>query len=246
MKNLILIIMLIIVSNGAIINNENIINKSFIKNSNIYNYVYSMVDIFNNKKTSRKYTKLIIKNAKKYNIDEKMYARQIMIESSFKRYAKSSKGAVGLAQIIPKYWLHLLNNFDDIELKKNMKQAKLKSGYSDYMYWAIYEISLKKKITETQQSNLDNYKLKRDKYIRYIKKYFYIPEYNLEMGAMIVRKYLDKNKQNKYKAYYDYNAGGNRKKHIKESVVYAENIIDGTKLHYDLKLYHNWKYVKWN
>ena len=47
---------------------------------------------------------MIVQNADKYNVDPLLLAAIIRQESSYKNYAISPAGAVGLTQIIPRYW----------------------------------------------------------------------------------------------------------------------------------------------
>lgn len=208
-----------------------------------YNYVYSLAIIKNTPKTAERYTLLIMSNSYKYNLNPKKFARQIWVESTFKRYAVSSKGALSLGQIIPKHHIHKLESFSksNEKLYKDMVWGKHKSGYKDSMRYDIYNLACKKTLTPSEKSNFIKLQTIRDDYVKYIYKYFYIPEYNIEISAIIMRKLLDNNTERK--SFYIYNAGGNRKYKISSAYSYADTIICGDDLHKDLELYHNWKIV---
>ncbi len=47
---------------------------------------------------------LIVQNADQYNVDPLLLAATIHQESSYRSYVTSSAGAVGLTQVMPRYW----------------------------------------------------------------------------------------------------------------------------------------------
>lgn len=54
--------------------------------------------------TANRISPMIIKNAEKHNIDPILLAATIRQESSYRSTVTSSAGAVGLTQVIPRYW----------------------------------------------------------------------------------------------------------------------------------------------
>ena len=54
--------------------------------------------------TANRLSPMIVQSAEKYNVDPLLLAAMIRQESSYKNYAISPAGAVGLTQIIPRYW----------------------------------------------------------------------------------------------------------------------------------------------
>ncbi len=54
--------------------------------------------------TAQKVSPLIIQHAEKYHIDPLLMAALIRQESSYRSQAVSSSGAVGLTQVLPRYW----------------------------------------------------------------------------------------------------------------------------------------------
>lgn len=54
--------------------------------------------------TAQRVSPLIIQHAEKYEIDPLLMAALIRQESSYRTHAVSSSGAVGLTQVLPRYW----------------------------------------------------------------------------------------------------------------------------------------------
>lgn len=54
--------------------------------------------------TASRVSPLIIQSADKYNVDPLLLAAMIRQESNYKNYAISPAGAIGLTQVIPRYW----------------------------------------------------------------------------------------------------------------------------------------------
>lgn len=54
--------------------------------------------------TANRLSPMIIKNAEKHNIDPILLAATIRQESSYRSHVTSNAGAVGLTQVIPRYW----------------------------------------------------------------------------------------------------------------------------------------------
>ena len=54
--------------------------------------------------TANRVSPLIIQNAEKYDVDPLLIAATIRQESSYRSNVTSSAGAVGLTQVIPRYW----------------------------------------------------------------------------------------------------------------------------------------------
>lgn len=54
--------------------------------------------------TADRLAPIIIEQARQYNISPFLLAALIMQESSYRSHVKSSAGAIGLTQVIPKYW----------------------------------------------------------------------------------------------------------------------------------------------
>lgn len=58
-----------------------------------------------------------VRAGEEFNLDPLFIAAQANIESTFRVYAKSSAGALGVMQIVPKYWVHqidFLETADDL------------------------------------------------------------------------------------------------------------------------------------
>ena len=63
---------------------------------------------------------IIVQNADQYNVDPLLLAATIRQESSYRSYVTSSAGAVGLAQVMPRYWQQsctgdLYNDFINVQ-----------------------------------------------------------------------------------------------------------------------------------
>lgn len=69
--------------------------------------------------TARRVSPMIVQSADKYNVDPLLLAAMIRQESSYRNYAISSAGAVGLTQIIPRYWQQICSG-DLIEENNNI------------------------------------------------------------------------------------------------------------------------------
>ena len=54
--------------------------------------------------TANRVSPMIVQSADRYSVDPLLIAAMIRQESSYRNYAVSSAGAVGLTQIIPRYW----------------------------------------------------------------------------------------------------------------------------------------------
>lgn len=54
--------------------------------------------------TANRISPMIVQSADQYNVDPLLIAAMIRQESSYRNYAISPAGAVGLTQIIPRYW----------------------------------------------------------------------------------------------------------------------------------------------
>lgn len=54
--------------------------------------------------TANRISPMIVQSADQYSVDPLLIAAMIRQESSYRNYAVSSAGAVGLTQIIPRYW----------------------------------------------------------------------------------------------------------------------------------------------
>lgn len=54
--------------------------------------------------TAHRIAPMIIQSADRYNVDPLLVAAVIRQESSYRNYAVSPAGAVGLTQVIPRYW----------------------------------------------------------------------------------------------------------------------------------------------
>lgn len=59
---------------------------------------------------------IIVQNADQYNVDPLLLAATIRQESSYRSYVTSSAGAVGLTQVMPRYWQQSCpgNLYDDM------------------------------------------------------------------------------------------------------------------------------------
>lgn len=75
----------------------------------------------------------------KYNIEPKMFARLVKTESGFDRMAKSSKGAIGLTQVIPEYWEQEIFYCVERQVGKRLF-LRTKVDYTKYLY--IVDISI--------------------------------------------------------------------------------------------------------
>ncbi|WP_227518983.1 lytic transglycosylase domain-containing protein [Acinetobacter sp. ANC 4973] len=69
--------------------------------------------------TANRVSPMIVQSADKYNVDPLLLAAMIRQESSYKNYAISPVGAVGLTQIIPRYWQRICSG-DLIEENNNI------------------------------------------------------------------------------------------------------------------------------
>ncbi|SDY71022.1 Transglycosylase SLT domain-containing protein [Acinetobacter kyonggiensis] len=69
--------------------------------------------------TANRVSPMIVQSADKYNVDPLLLAAMIRQESSYKNYAISPVGAVGLTQIIPRYWQQICSG-DLIEENNNI------------------------------------------------------------------------------------------------------------------------------
>ncbi|RZG76802.1 lytic transglycosylase domain-containing protein [Acinetobacter sp. WCHAc060025] len=63
---------------------------------------------------------IIVQNADQYNVDPLLLAATIRQESSYRSYVTSSAGAVGLTQVMPRYWQQscpgdLFNEFVNVQ-----------------------------------------------------------------------------------------------------------------------------------
>lgn len=54
--------------------------------------------------TARRVAPLIVQHADQYEVDPLLMAALIQQESSYRNYVVSSAGAVGLTQVVPRYW----------------------------------------------------------------------------------------------------------------------------------------------
>ncbi|AXY56841.1 lytic transglycosylase domain-containing protein [Acinetobacter chinensis] len=54
--------------------------------------------------TANRISPIIVQNAEKYSVDPLLLAAMIQQESSYRNYVVSPAGAVGLTQVIPRYW----------------------------------------------------------------------------------------------------------------------------------------------
>lgn len=57
-----------------------------------------------NANTANRVSPLIIQSAERYDVDPLLIAAMIRQESSYRNYVISGAGAVGLTQVIPRYW----------------------------------------------------------------------------------------------------------------------------------------------
>lgn len=84
-----------------------------------------------------KYKDIIIAYSKKYNIQAELIASVINVESSYDKYALSSKGAKGLMQLMPStaYWLasKLDMEIDEDDLFDEKININLGSFYISYL-----------------------------------------------------------------------------------------------------------------
>ena len=60
--------------------------------------------LFGPTNTANRISPMIVQSAERYNVDPLLIAAMIQQESSYRNYAVSHAGAVGLTQIIPRYW----------------------------------------------------------------------------------------------------------------------------------------------
>ncbi|MBO4412688.1 MAG: lytic transglycosylase domain-containing protein [Clostridia bacterium] len=75
--------------------------------------------IYDNVMYPLKYEDLIVENAKSQNLNAPLVASVINVESSFREDVVSSKGAVGLMQVMPETAKWLLNTKMNIEYDEN-------------------------------------------------------------------------------------------------------------------------------
>ena len=81
---------------------------------------------------AQRYTDVIIEMADKYKLDPLLVLQVIKVESRFKWWAKSEKGALGPMQVMPDYWRHILYRFND-----KILYAKLMISPSDKYFKRI-------------------------------------------------------------------------------------------------------------
>lgn len=86
-----------------------------------------------------KYQAEIEKYAKEFAIEKELLAALIYVESRFDNHSKSSKGAVGLMQLMPSTAIWIAeelgyNNFELKDLKNPELNIKFGSWYFDYLY----------------------------------------------------------------------------------------------------------------
>ena len=81
----------------------------------------------------------ISKYSKQYQLCPYLLSRQIAVESDYYHTAKSSKGALGLGQIMPNHWGHVLYIVDDGKLGKYLLRKK-KIDHSRYFLRVAYNV----------------------------------------------------------------------------------------------------------
>jgi soluble lytic murein transglycosylase-like protein len=86
--------------------------------------------------TANRISPMIIQNAEKHNIDPILLAATIRQESSYRSSVTSSAGAVGLTQVIPRYWQqHCPGNLFDENTNIHCGSYILSKYYSSAGSW---------------------------------------------------------------------------------------------------------------
>lgn len=99
----------------------------------------------NTRQYSKKYQKrivlVVIAMAHKYKIDYLNFSKQLNTESDFYYKAKSSYGALGIGQIVPCHWDHLLYKVDGGKLGKYLLRRNTKNT-DKYFYRIGYSVEM--------------------------------------------------------------------------------------------------------
>ncbi len=114
-----------------------------------------------------KFKEEIIEYSKSYNVESALIASVANVESSFKEDARSSKGAVGLMQILPSTgeWIasQLGEEFSEQKLKEGEYNLKLGSFYLSYLIDYFNDVKLAVCAYNAGQGNVKNW-LKDERY----------------------------------------------------------------------------------
>lgn len=216
--------------------------------ANNYNYIYSLAILHNSNQIANQYAKTVLKYTKKYKIDTKIFARKMFRESEYITESKSSKGAFGPNQIIPRFYLHLLYIVDNGSLKPLLQRLEKKHNFNQRDNKILINL-LYSKINKTNKEKINTFILRkhRNNFIRSVKKYFYEIDYSVEMSCLILQDLL-KNRKGSYKvALNDYNVGPNAVDEKGEKVwniKYVNYILEKNKFEKLLKRLYDWEILQ--
>jgi hypothetical protein len=218
---------------GKLMGDEKLIVAEYNVN---FNYTYSFAKLNNNEKDATNISHLVQYNARKFNIDPRIFTKLIYVESEYRQNVKSYK--LVRANIYDETGTNIIGTKKVKKRYKNGSPIKVAYGLT-MVYVKYWGHKLKDKNLFPEL--VGKIKSKRD-----IEKYILMPKYNIRLGAHILNYYLKQNNHDYELALTAYWSGnGYHYKRLKHRGIHNEymNMIlcdkyveKRAKRHYDWKL----------